>query len=69
MWRSAPLPLSGRACYTLAAVKILSLSKHTGGGAATPAFSGQLVYLQFNGEYPPHSQELRVPHPLCYMSF
>jgi hypothetical protein len=26
------------------------LSKHTGGGDATPTFSGQLVYLQFTWE-------------------
>jgi hypothetical protein len=38
--------------------------------AAAPAFFGQLVYLQFReGLHLPHSSELRVPHPLCYMSF
>jgi hypothetical protein len=43
---SAP-PVSGCACHTLATVTNLVLSKHTGGGGATPAFSGCLVYLQF----------------------
>jgi hypothetical protein len=38
--------------------------------AATPAFSGQLVYLQFRERLSlPHSLELRVPRPLCYASF
>jgi hypothetical protein len=40
-------PLSGGACHTLAAVGHLPFSKHTGGGGATPAFSSQLIYLQF----------------------
>jgi hypothetical protein len=35
-----------------------------------PAFSGWLVYLQFEWGVPlPHSPELRVPHPLCYVYF
>jgi hypothetical protein len=39
-------------------------------GAATHAFSGQLVYLQFHEGLPlPHSSKLRVPRSLCYMSF
>jgi hypothetical protein len=39
-------------------------------GAATPAFSSCLVYLQFCEGLPlPHSLELRVPHPLCCVSF
>jgi hypothetical protein len=39
-------------------------------GATVPAFSHQLVYLQFEWGVPlPHSPELRVPRPLCYMSF
>jgi hypothetical protein len=39
-------------------------------GDATPAFSGQLVYLQFCEGLPlPHSLELRAPHPLCCLSF
>jgi hypothetical protein len=37
MWGGACPPLSSAAV----------LSKHTGGRGATPAFSGQLVYLQF----------------------
>jgi hypothetical protein len=38
--------------------------------AADPAFSSQLVYLQFcEGFLLPRSLALRVPHPLCYMSF
>jgi hypothetical protein len=43
---SAPPQLSSGTCHTLAAVTSLPLSKHTGGGGAIPAFSGQLVYLQ-----------------------
>jgi hypothetical protein len=46
-WGCAPPPLSGGTCHTLAAVGSLPLSKHIGGGGTTPAFSGQLVYLQF----------------------
>jgi hypothetical protein len=39
-------------------------------GATAPAFSHQLVYLQFEWVVPlPHSLELRAPHPFCYMSF
>jgi hypothetical protein len=39
-------------------------------GATTPAFSSQLVYLQFHGGFPlPPSLVLRVPCPLCYVSF
>jgi hypothetical protein len=35
-------------------------------GANTPAFSGQLVYLQFCEGLPlPHSSELRVPVSFC----
>jgi hypothetical protein len=45
-WGSAPFPLSGGACHTLATVGRLPLSKHTGGGGATPTFSNRLVYLQ-----------------------
>jgi hypothetical protein len=38
-----------------ATVRSFPLSKLTGGGGATPAFSGQLVYLQFTWEVPlPH---------------
>jgi hypothetical protein len=38
--------------------------------AATPAFSGRLVYLQLREGLPLHpSLALRAPHPLCYMSF
>jgi hypothetical protein len=39
-WGSALPPVSGGACQTLATVGCLPLSKHTGGGGATPAFSG-----------------------------
>jgi hypothetical protein len=41
-------------------VTSFSLSKHTGGGDATPAFSGQHVYLQFMWEVslPPSPVEL-----------
>jgi hypothetical protein len=39
-------------------------------GAATPAFFGWLVYLQFcEGFLLSLSSVLRVPHPLCYVSF
>jgi hypothetical protein len=34
--------------------------------AGTPAFSGQLAYLQFHERFP---SALWVPHLLCYMSF
>jgi hypothetical protein len=47
VWGCAPPPFSGGACHTLAAVGCLPLSKHTGRGGTTPAFSSQLVYLQF----------------------
>jgi hypothetical protein len=46
-WGGALPPVFGGACHTLAVVGHLPLSKHTGGGGATPAFSCQLVYLQF----------------------
>jgi hypothetical protein len=39
-------------------------------GAATPAFSHWLIYLQFDCGVPlPHFPELRAPRPLCYLSF
>jgi hypothetical protein len=39
-----------------ATVTSFPLSKHTGGGGATPAFSNWLVFLQFTWEVPlPHS--------------
>jgi hypothetical protein len=69
-WGGAPSPHSSAACHTLATVGCLLLSKHTGGGGTTPAFSGWLIYLQFHEGVPlPYSPELRAPHPLCYMSF
>jgi hypothetical protein len=38
--------------------------------AAAPAFSNQLAYLQFHEGFPlSPSLALRVPRPLCYMSF
>jgi hypothetical protein len=56
-WGDAPAPLYGGACHTCAAVGSLSISKHTGGvaatPAATPALSGQLVYLHFTWECAP----------------
>jgi hypothetical protein len=65
VWRSAPPPLSIGACYSLATVTSLSFSKHTEGGAATPAFSGLLVYLQVEWGVPlPYSPELMAPCPL-----
>jgi hypothetical protein len=43
-------------CHTLSAIGSLPLSSPTGGGGATPAFSGWLVYLQFKWGVPlPHS--------------
>jgi hypothetical protein len=42
-------PLSSEANHTLVTVTSLPLSKHTEGGGSTPAFSRQLVYLQFGG--------------------
>jgi hypothetical protein len=51
-WEGAPPLLSGGACHILAAVGCLSLSKHTGGGGATPAFNDRLVYLQFTWGVP-----------------
>jgi hypothetical protein len=51
-----PSPLFGGAFHTTAAVTSLPLSKHTGGGGATPAFSVLLVYLQLTwGSALPHS--------------
>jgi hypothetical protein len=44
-WGHVPPPLSGGACHTLAIVGHLLLSKHTGGGGATPTFSGLLNCL------------------------
>jgi hypothetical protein len=38
-------------------------------GAAAPAFSGQLVYLQFREGLPLPPSVLRAPRPLCYVSF
>jgi hypothetical protein len=67
---SALPPLSGGVCHTLAAVTSLPLSKYTGRGGVTPAFSGRLVYSQFHERVPlPHAPELRVPHFLYYVSF
>jgi hypothetical protein len=61
MWWSVP---HFNHCYSL------PLSKHTGRRGATPTFSGQLVYLQLEwGVLLPYSLELRVPCPLCYLSF
>jgi hypothetical protein len=42
-----PSPISRGAFCTTATVISLPLSKHNGGGGATPAFFGWLVYLQF----------------------
>jgi hypothetical protein len=70
MWGGAPPPLSVGMCHTLVAVGCLPFSKHTGGSRATPAFSSQLIYLHFTwGSALPPFLELRVPLPLCYMSF
>jgi hypothetical protein len=117
---SLTLTLPHRLCLfrvLLGAFTSFPLSKHTGGGGATPIFSGQLVYLQFTWgvslppspvefsslrhfyklsyswllggchhscllpspanvfiyssmrDCSPQSSVLRVPHPLCYMSF
>jgi hypothetical protein len=49
-WGNAPPPLCGGLCLMSVTVGSLSLSKSTGGGYATPTFSGWLVYLQFAGE-------------------
>jgi hypothetical protein len=69
-WGYAPPSLCSGAGYALAAFTSLPFSKRTGGGAATPTFSCWLVYLQFEwGVLLPHSPELRVPCPLCYVSF
>jgi hypothetical protein len=39
-------------------------------GATTPAFSSQLLSLQFHEGLPlPPSSAIRVPRPLCYVSF
>jgi hypothetical protein len=51
-------------CYTLSPLQDCWAS------AAAPAFSHRLVYLQFEwGVLLPHSSGLRVPRPLCLMSF
>jgi hypothetical protein len=51
------------------------LSKHTGGGGATPTFSGWLVYLQFTCEvtlplspmsFPPTAPFTGFPAPGCW---
>jgi hypothetical protein len=42
VWVGAPSLLSSGACHTLAAVGSLPVSKHTGGGGATPAFSSHV---------------------------
>jgi hypothetical protein len=70
MWGGASPPLCGGACHTLGAVRRLLLSKHTGGGGATPVFSGWLVYLQFMwGSTPPPSLvELSSRQPLYKLS-
>jgi hypothetical protein len=53
-WGCAPPPQTGGAWHTLPAVGELLLSKHTGGGGATLAFSCRLEYLQFTwGSAPP----------------
>jgi hypothetical protein len=63
--------LSGGACHTLTAVGCLLLSKHTGGGGATPAFSSPLVYLQFvwGGAPPPLSGAQGAPPSLLCVLF
>jgi hypothetical protein len=70
IWGGASPPLCGGACHTLGAVRRLLLSKHTGGGGATPVFSGWLVYLQFMwGSTPPPSLvELSSRQPLYKLS-
>jgi hypothetical protein len=65
-WGCAPPPLSGGTCHTLAAVGSLLLSKHIGGGAPLlPSLASLFIYSSCEGVPLPHSQELRVPHPLC----
>jgi hypothetical protein len=62
-----PSPLSRGACYTLASVRCLPLSKHTVGGGTTPAFSGWLVYLQFVQESAPSPLQWSFSHDShCY---
>jgi hypothetical protein len=71
-WGSAPFPLSGGACHTLATVGRLPLSKHTGGGGATPTFSNRLVYLQLMwGSAPPplSGAQGTPPSLLCVFYF
>jgi hypothetical protein len=58
-----PCPTLCGVCHTLAAIGRLPLSKHTGGGGATPAFSHRLVYLQFVwSSAPPPVLWWSVPH-------
>jgi hypothetical protein len=66
---SAPSLLSSGVFLTLPLLQDFLL-QDCWAGAATPAFSDRLVYLQFCEGLPlPPSLVLRAPHPLCYMSF
>jgi hypothetical protein len=73
-WGSASPPLSGGACLMSVTVASLPLSKHAGGGYATPAFSGWLVYLEFTwgNASPPLSGRVchmgNLPSPLLWSS-
>jgi hypothetical protein len=65
-----PPPLSGGVCHALAAVTRLPLSKHAGGGGATPTFSVWLVYLQSVRELPsPTLRSSGCPASLLHVFF
>jgi hypothetical protein len=66
---SAPFPFSSGTLLTLPLLQAFPLQV-CWAGATTPSFSGQLIYLQFHEGLPfPPSSVLRVPCPLCYVSF
>jgi hypothetical protein len=65
---SVPSPLSSAAFFTLPLLQAFLL-QGCWAGAATPAFSSQLVHLVLWEIAPPLSLVLRVPLPFCYVSF
>jgi hypothetical protein len=70
MWGSAIPPVSSGACHTSATVASLAHPKLIEGSCQSYLLQPGLFIYSLCGEVPlPLSLELKVPQPLCYMSF
>jgi hypothetical protein len=68
MWEVPPSPVSSGAFLTTATITSFPTPTLLDGGHHS-CILGQLVYLQFCEGLPFHPSALRVPCPLCYLSF